>query len=188
MATHDSASEESSSEKSSSADRSDAVASSILDRRVRLVTPGELKQAYNEDLEPAQKSGLISWLAFTLTFVVARVITHSIKGGSKEIHNVSVGGLHLHHYLWGILTVSAVGGTAIHCDDRVRRHPATAAAYGAGLALIVDEFALLLDLKDVYWAKQGRDSVDLAIGLISTTGSVLVGLPIIHRLRRNRSK
>ena len=40
-----------------------------------------------------------------------------------------------------------------------------ALSYGAGLALIVDEFALLLDLKDVYWAKEGRISVDLGIGL-----------------------
>jgi hypothetical protein len=61
-----------------------------------------------------------------------------------------------------------------------------ATAYGAGLALIVDEFALLLDLRDVYWTKQGRVSVDLAIGLIATTGSVLVGLPVLRRLRRNR--
>ena len=59
-----------------------------------------------------------------------------------------------------------------------------ATAYGAGLALIVDEFALLLDLSDVYWAKQGRQSVDLAVGLISTTGTVLVGMPVIRRLRR----
>jgi hypothetical protein len=61
-----------------------------------------------------------------------------------------------------------------------------AIAYGAGLALIVDEFALLLDLQDVYWAKQGRQSVDLAIGLISTTGTVLAAMPVGRRLRRER--
>jgi len=48
--------------------------------------------------------------------------------------------------------------------------PLVATAYGAGLALIVDEFALLLDLQDVYWAKQGRESVDLAIGLSPPPG------------------
>jgi hypothetical protein len=88
--------------------------------------------------------------------------------------------------MWGILTVSTVGGVALRGEDRLRRHPLVATAYGAGLALIVDEFALLLDLQDVYWAKQGRESVDLAIGLISTTGTVLVGVPVIRRLRRER--
>ena len=86
--------------------------------------------------------------------------------------------------MWGILTVSTVGGVALRGEDRLRRHPLVATAYGAGLALIVDEFALLLDLQDVYWAKQGRQSVDLAIGLISTTGTVLVGMPAVRRLRR----
>ena len=63
-----------------------------------------------------------------------------------------------------------------------------ATAYGAGMALIVDEFALLLDLKDVYWAKQGRISVDIGIGAIATGWSVYVGRPILKRLRRNRSQ
>jgi hypothetical protein len=75
---------------------------------------------------------------------------------------------------------------ALRGEDRLRRHPLVAAAYGIGLALIVDEFALLVDLKDVYWARQGRESVDLAVGLISTTGSLLVSRPILRRLRRDR--
>ena len=54
-------------------------------------------------------------------------------------------------------------------------HAAVPLAYGAGLALIVDEFALLLDLKDVYWADEGRVSIDLAISTISTVGTGLGG-------------
>jgi hypothetical protein len=152
----------------------------------RVPGPREVKQAFHEELHPGQQSALIGWLAFTATFVTVRVITHKIRGGKGRLHNVNVAGIHLHHYMWGILTVSTVGGVAIRGEDRLRRHPLVATAYGVGLALIVDEFALLLDLKDVYWAKQGRESVDLAIGLISTTGSVLVGLPVLRRLRRSR--
>ncbi len=148
--------------------------------------PDELNRAFHEELHPGQQSALISWLSFTGTFALVRGITYSIKDGEGPLHDVSVGGIHLHHYLWGILTVSAVGGVALRGEDRLRRHPLVATAYGAGLALIVDEFALLLDLRDVYWTKQGRISVDLAIGLIATTGSVLVGLPVLRRLRRNR--
>jgi hypothetical protein len=151
-----------------------------------LPAPSEVKQAFHEELHPGQQSALIGWVAFTATFAVVSTITYSIRAGRGPLHNISVGGLHLHHYMWGILTVSSVGGVAIRGDDRLRRHPLVASAYGTGLALIVDEFALLLDLKDVYWAKEGRSSVDLAIGLISTTGSVLVGLPVLRRLHRNR--
>lgn len=150
--------------------------------------PDEVNRAFHEELHPGQQSALVSWLAFTGTFALVRGITYSIKDGEGPLHNLSVGGIHIHHYLWGILTVSAVGGVAIRGEDRLRRHPLVATAYGAGLALIVDEFALLLDLSDVYWTKQGRVSVDLAIGLISTTGSVLVGLPVLRRLRRNRRR
>jgi len=58
-----------------------------------------------------------------------------------------------------------------------------ALSYGAGLALIVDEFALLLDLKDVYWAKQGRISVDLGIGASALAGTYFAALPLVRALR-----
>lgn len=146
----------------------------------------ELTDAYVEELHPAQQSALISWVSFTTTFTLVRIVTHSIRAGRGPFRNLSPGGTHLHHYLWGILSISGVGGVAIRGAERHRRHPATAVAYGVGMALIVDELALLLDLEDVYWAKQGRSSVDVAIGLIASGGTVLVGLPILRRLRNNR--
>jgi hypothetical protein len=54
------------------------------------------------------------------------------------------------------------------------------------MALIVDEFALLLDLKDVYWAREGRWSVDIGIGLIAVAGSALASGPVLARLHRDR--
>jgi len=59
-----------------------------------------------------------------------------------------------------------------------------ALAYGTGLALIVDEFALLLDLQDVYWTKQGRISVDLGIGASSLAGTYFAALPLLRAVRR----
>lgn len=88
--------------------------------------------------------------------------------------------------MWGIATVTAVGGVSLHGANRVHWHPVVVTSYGAGLALIVDEFALLLDLKDVYWVRQGRMSVDVAVELISTAGTVLAGPPALRRLRRDR--
>ena len=146
--------------------------------------PADVRRAFREELDPGQRAALLSWLAFTATFGAVRGITYSIKDGKGPFGNLSVGGEHLHHYMWGIGLVSGVGGIAVHGEDRLRRHPAVALSYGAGLALIVDEFALLLDLKDVYWAKQGRISVDLGVGGSSLAGSYFAALPVFRALRR----
>jgi hypothetical protein len=148
--------------------------------------PAEVRRAFREDLDAGQRSALLSWLAFTATFGAVRGITYSIKNGKGPFGNLSVGGEHLHHYMWGIGLVSGVGGVAVHGDEAHRRHPLAALSYGAGLALIVDEFALLLDLKDVYWAKQGRISVDLGVGGSSLAGSYFAALPLVRALRRRK--
>ena len=145
--------------------------------------PKDVRRIFREELDPGQKAALLSWLAFTATFTGVRGITYAIKDGKGPFKNLSVGGEHLHHYMWGIGMVSGVGGVAVHGDNEKRRHPLVAVAYGAGLALIVDEFALLLDLKDVYWAKQGRISVDLGIGLSSVVGTFFATLPLARALR-----
>jgi hypothetical protein len=143
-------------------------------------------RAYHEELGPGQRSALLSWLAFTVTFGGLRALTYSIRAGKGPFGNVSIGGEHLHHYMWGIAMLSGVGAIAVRGDERHQRHPAVAVSYGSGLALIVDEFALLLDLKDVYWARQGRVSIDIGIGGIALAGSYFAALPVLRRLQRNR--
>ena len=143
-----------------------------------------VRTVFHEDLDPRQRAALLSWIAFTTTFGAVRGITYSIARGVGPFRNLSVGGEHLHHYIWGIGLVSGVGAVAVHGDDARRRHPVVALAYGAGLALIVDEFALLLDLRDVYWAKEGRISVDLGIGASSLAGTYFAALPLVRALRR----
>jgi hypothetical protein len=149
--------------------------------------PGAVRRAYREELGPGQRSALLSWLAFTVTFAGLRALTYSIRAGRGPFRNISIGGEHLHHYLWGIGLLSGVGAVAVRGDERHRRHPAVAVSYGSGLALIVDEFALLLDLRDVYWAKQGRLSIDIGIGGIAMTGCYFAALPVLRRLRRDRA-
>jgi hypothetical protein len=151
-------------------------------------TPREVKTAYRQELSPRARAALWSWMGFTATFAAVRGITYSIRDGKGPFRNLSVGGAHLHHYMWGIAMVSGVGAVGVAGDDETRRHPLIALTYGAGLALIVDEFALLLDLQDVYWAKQGRISVDLGVGLVAAGGTTFAVGPIVRRLVRDRRR
>ncbi len=146
----------------------------------------DIRDAFGSELDAGQQSALMSWLAFTGTFGGVRGVTHAIRAGKGPFKNLSVGGEHLHHYMWGIGMLAGVGAFAVKGDEQLRRHPVTALAYGAGRALIVDEFALLLDLKDVYWAKQGRVSVDVGIGGSSLVGSYFAGLPVIREVAKRR--
>ena len=158
--------------------------------RARAVAPGvqELRTAYFEELGPKERAALMSFTGFTVTFAAVRGITYSIRDGKGPFRNLSAGGAHLHHYLWGIGLLSGVGAVAVHGSDERRRHPAVALSYGVGLALIVDEFALLLDLQDVYWTRQGRLSLDLGIGLVAAGGTTFAALPVLQRLVRNRRR
>jgi hypothetical protein len=145
-----------------------------------------LRRVVRDDLDQGQRAALASWLSFTATFAAVRGITYSIRAGRGPFHNISAGGEHLHHYMWGIGMLAGVGAIAVHGEERQRSHPAVAMSYGSGLALIVDEFALLLDLRDVYWAKQGRVSVDVGIGGIAAAGSYFALLPVMRAMRKRR--
>lgn len=144
----------------------------------------DVHRGYLEELGPAEQTALQSWLGFTGAFATARSVAHSIRDDAGPFRNVSVAGVHLHHYMWGIGALAVVGGLAIHGPDRWRRTPLVAVVYGVGLGLIVDEFALLTDLEDVYWSKQGRVSVEAGVGLSAVGGTVLAALPILQRVAR----
>ncbi|HEU5421797.1 MAG TPA: hypothetical protein VFV41_29235 [Streptosporangiaceae bacterium] len=148
--------------------------------------PITVRRAYYSELDPGQRGALASWLSFTATFAGVRGITWSIRAGKGPFRNLSVGGEHLHHYMWGIAMLAGVGAVAVRGEDKHRRHPAVALSYGSGLALIVDEFALLLDLKDVYWARQGRISVDVGVSAIALAGSYFAALPVLSKVRSDR--
>jgi hypothetical protein len=151
-----------------------------------------LRKLYGRHIGPTEQSLLISWASFGVTFGLARLVTYGIRGGWLPVKNIESGGRHYHHYNIGILLVLGVGVVGIHGLRQHARHPVTAAAYGAGAALIADEFALLLDLEDVYWKREGRISVDAALGVIAGLGLYLSSVPfwhgVIRELRRPARK
>ena len=97
--------------------------------------------------------------------ITARAVTHMIRHQIPPFRNLSLGGRHVHHLVFGITGLLATGFAwlliADDTDDHRRRHRLAAFAYGTSSALTLDEFALWLDLEDVYWSKQGRVSVEV---------------------------
>lgn len=137
-----------------------------------------VRAEWRKRLEPSEQAAVLVWAAFSVTFVGLRALTHWIRAG----HGPSGGGLklagkHFHHYNIGIALLATVGAVGLRGTDKQRRHPAAAIAFGSANAMIVDELALLLDLADVYWATDGRESVDAAVGLIAVGGTVVAGMP-----------
>lgn len=132
---------------------------------------------YQRDIIATDKEAQFCILvAFLLTFLVVRGITHAIRSGrgKKIFRNMSSGGTHIHHLVWGILLLLLTGYLALAFNpDRFRNE--LAVLFGIGAALTLDEFALWLTLKDVYWAKQGRDSVDAVITAATVVGIFLLG-------------
>ena len=124
-------------------------------------------------------------IAFVVTFVIVRLITHAIKDGRGPFRNITVGGTHFHHLVPGIILVIITGylSNAVHL--RATR-TTVAIFFGIGAALTLDEFALWLHLKDDYWSKQGRRSIDVVIIAATIAGLVVLGsgfwADIIHAM------
>lgn len=135
----------------------------------------------------------IGALGFFAGFGAARGITHMIRARVGPFHNLSVGGRHLHHMVFGIGGLLGIGylwlllvGTESDRERKVSR--ATAASFGAAAALTLDEFALWLTLQDVYWAKQGRQSVDAVAAFGGLLSIGVWGGPFLRDLAREARK
>src|SRR5690348_4659107 len=145
------------------------------------VRSGHLRPLYEQHVRQTRRERIfLASLSFFLGFAAVRLLTHAIRNGLGPFHDVSVHGRHIHHLVWGILLLLLVGyswlnevGTgAAAVSQWTGRF--TSMLYGVAAALTLDEFALWLNLKDVYWERQGRESYEamalfgglLAIGVL----------------------
>jgi hypothetical protein len=119
--------------------------------------------------------GLAAWMvaAFLVTFLVTRFVTHAIRSGRGPFRNASIGGVHLHHEVYGIFLLLGTGTAEFAYRPASPWADVLAALFGAGAALTLDEFALWLHLEDVYWSQEGRSSVD-AVLLAFVVGVLLL--------------
>jgi hypothetical protein len=116
------------------------------------------------------------FVAFLLTFGFIRTSAHLIHAQvSWWPGNVSVGGTHIHHLVWGILLLLISGYVNIAFQPESPWLEITAVAFGIGTGLTLDEFALWLNLSDVYWSEKGRRSIDAVIVAASVSGMILIG-------------
>ncbi|GAA3799670.1 hypothetical protein [Cellulomonas soli] len=138
---------------------------------------------------------LFALLGFLLTFVVTRSVTRRIRArslrsgdptpstpapapdegqaGRRVLRDIHIGGVHVHHQVWGILLVLLTGLLEFRYSPDSPGSEILAVFFGAGAALALDEFALWLHLEDVYWSAEGRKSID-AILVATAIGVVLL--------------
>jgi hypothetical protein len=152
------------------------------DRRVKPIEAViTLKEGYA--VSRTRENALFNMLAsFTVAFGVTRGITWTIrtKGGIGPIKDVVVGNRHIHHFLPGGILALAAGGVAIGTKgEKLDKY--LAFPFGVGVALVLDETALLLELDDVYWTEEGVLSVQIAFAAIA----MLSALAYLIRMLRH---
>jgi hypothetical protein len=117
---------------------------------------------------------------FLGAFAFARLSTWGIRHGWWPAGNVSVSGRHIHHFVPGIVLAFGAGTAAIIARGE-RAESLLAIPFGVGMGLTMDEAALLLDLDDVYWTRQGLLSVQVSLGVTGTLAATILGLRMLRR-------
>jgi hypothetical protein len=127
-------------------------------------------------VDTGRQPEFLFFVAFLVSFGFIRTSAHMIRAQvSWWPGNVNVGGTHIHHLVWGILLLLIAGYLGVTVAPGSPWHEILAVLFGIGTGLTLDEFALWLNLSDVYWSEQGRRSIDAVIVAATLTGMMLVG-------------
>ncbi|MFI7445775.1 hypothetical protein [Nonomuraea indica] len=117
------------------------------------------------------------FVALIVAFIATRINVRLIRAKVGWFRNVNVGEMHIHHVVFGVvlMLVGGVTGLIVSSASQVG-YAVAASVFGVGSALVLDEFALILHLHDVYWEEEGRTSVDAVFVAVAVTGLLLIGL------------
>jgi hypothetical protein len=120
--------------------------------------------------------------SFATTFILVRSVTYALRERPRvgPFRNMRVGRRHIHHFVPGIVIAFGAGAAAILTRDE-RLDPLLAIPFGVGMGLTLDESALLLDLEDVYWSREGLLSVQITLAVIAMLGALTLGLRFLRR-------
>ena len=130
-----------------------------------------------------RETALLNLLAsFSLTFAGARIGTYVIRRGGPTgpFRDMVVGERHIHHFVPGIVMAFLAGGTAV-LSRNASLDPVLAVPFGVGVALTLDESALLLRLDDVYWSEEGILSVQITLATASLVGAAALATRVLRR-------
>lgn len=120
--------------------------------------------------------------SFVATFISARAITYLLRSQPRvgPFRNLRVGRRHIHHFVPGIVIAFAAGAAAILTRDEDLELK-LAVPFGVGMGLTLDESALLLELDDVYWTREGLLSVQITLAVTALLASLALGLRFLRR-------
>jgi hypothetical protein len=149
--------------------------------RAALQTAEVARAGYRET--PTRENATFNLLSsFAGTFLAARGTTYLLRRRRTvgPFRNLKLGRRHIHHFVPGIVLGFAAGATAILTRDE-RLEPKLAVPFGVGMGLTLDESALLLELEDVYWTREGLLSVQITLSVIAVLASLALGLRFLRR-------
>ncbi|MFF1697210.1 hypothetical protein ACFVXC_26965 [Streptomyces sp. NPDC058257] len=130
---------------------------------------------YRNITEPGKLPLLLALLSFVGSFLVTRTITRLIRAGKGPFRNISSGDVHIHHVVPGIFLMLVGGFWAVAAGRHSLAAMFAAVFFGLGAGLVLDEFALILYLDDVYWSERGRKSVEVVMLTAALVVLVLTG-------------
>jgi len=135
----------------------------------------------------------VASVSFFLTFAGVRAVVFAVLHQIPPFHFIQSGGRHIHHLVFGILILLLVGyawlaeiGTGAD-DSSILLSRLMSILYGVGAALTLDEFALWLNLRDVYWSPQGRSSIDAIILFGALLAASAWGVPLLQSRQKRKS-
>jgi hypothetical protein len=142
----------------------------------------EVAVAGYQDVSSRENAAFNMLTSFVLTFVSVRTVTYFLRERQKlgPFRDVIVGRRHIHHFVPGIVLAFSSGAIAILTRNEAIE-PKLAIPFGAGMGLTLDESALLLELEDVYWSREGLLGVQITLAVAALIGSLSLAVRFIRR-------